>query len=368
MFEGPRRYGRSESASTSCRTARASSSSSARGAAGARRGRDPRDVRRHRFGPVHLPRAARAPRRYPWPHGRSTGPPAPGAAGCVAERLGRSAWRWVKVRRLNARRKSVTFASRTAEREGDAAVGCDGITPRSEEFFPGERAFIQGINMWRGVTPLQAVSHRREHVIGGLEIGKLVVTRTRRRRRRQQLVNCGGDQSPRNVMQDWSLPGKLEDFCRPSRAGASTGRSAGHAARREAVYEYRWWIASRSPRGRAGRHAARRRGAPEYHASRTAPAGDSRCTGLAFLSGNIRSTGSIEELRSNTPRPVTKSSSPTGPTDRTASCARPRAHRGPAVRAHRGRDVQRGDPCISENYKRIAGFERDSLAARAPLA
>ena len=102
--------------------------------------------------------------------------------------------------------------------EGAAAIGCDGIHSLVRKaLFPRETGFsYQGINMWRGVTRMKPFLGGASMVIGGwLEVGKLVVypIRDAADGEGRQLVNWVAEiQSPRNVMQDWSLPGKLEDF------------------------------------------------------------------------------------------------------------------------------------------------------------
>jgi 2-polyprenyl-6-methoxyphenol hydroxylase-like FAD-dependent oxidoreductase len=102
--------------------------------------------------------------------------------------------------------------------QGDAVIGCDGIhSVVRKALFPDEGGFVyEGINMWRGVTRCRPFLSGTSMVIGGwLEVGKLVAYPVREAIDAQgrQLVNWVAEiQSPRNVMQDWSLPGKLEDF------------------------------------------------------------------------------------------------------------------------------------------------------------
>jgi len=100
--------------------------------------------------------------------------------------------------------------------EGEALVGCDGIhSAVRKHLFPAEGAFrYEGINMWRGVTRARPFLTGASMLIGGwLEVGKLVVYPVRSYPDGTQLVNWVAEiQSPRNVMQDWALPGRLEDF------------------------------------------------------------------------------------------------------------------------------------------------------------
>jgi 2-polyprenyl-6-methoxyphenol hydroxylase-like FAD-dependent oxidoreductase len=102
--------------------------------------------------------------------------------------------------------------------EGSCAVGCDGIhSAVRRQLFPDEGPpGYQGINMWRGVTRMKPyLDGASMAYIGWLEVGKLVVYPIRNAidGEGRQLVNWVAEfQSPRNVMQDWSLPGRLEDF------------------------------------------------------------------------------------------------------------------------------------------------------------
>ena len=83
--------------------------------------------------------------------------------------------------------------------------------------FPGEGPpGYQGINMWRGVTRMKPfLSGASMATAGWLEVGKLVVYPIRNTLdgEGRQLINWVAEiQSPRNVMQDWNLGGRIEDF------------------------------------------------------------------------------------------------------------------------------------------------------------
>jgi 2-polyprenyl-6-methoxyphenol hydroxylase-like FAD-dependent oxidoreductase len=99
-----------------------------------------------------------------------------------------------------------------------AAIGCDGIhSVVRKVLHPGEGPLsYQGINMWRGVTRAKPFLTGASMVIGGwLEVGKLVVYPVRNDidGEGRQLLNWVAEiQSPRNVMADWNLGGRLEDF------------------------------------------------------------------------------------------------------------------------------------------------------------
>ena len=107
---------------------------------------------------------------------------------------------------------------------GAAAIGCDGIHSEVRRVLhPGEGPpSYQGINMWRGVTRARPFLTGASMVIGGwLEVGKMVIYPIRNDvdGRGTQLVNWVAEiQSPRNAMQDWNLAGRLADFL-PTFAG-----------------------------------------------------------------------------------------------------------------------------------------------------
>ena len=100
---------------------------------------------------------------------------------------------------------------------GSCAIGCDGIhSAVRKQLFPGEGPpAYQGINMWRGVTHMKPfLTGASMAVAGWLEAGKMVIYPIRKPEADGlQLVNWVAEiQSPRNVMQDWNLGGKIEDF------------------------------------------------------------------------------------------------------------------------------------------------------------
>jgi len=102
--------------------------------------------------------------------------------------------------------------------DGSCVVGCDGIhSVVRKQLFPGEGPpAYQGINMWRGTTRAKPfLTGASMAVAGWLEVGKMVIYPIRHALDEQgrQLVNWVAEiQSPRNVRQDWNLRGRLEDF------------------------------------------------------------------------------------------------------------------------------------------------------------
>ena len=102
--------------------------------------------------------------------------------------------------------------------EGSCAIGCDGIhSAVRKQLFPDEGPpAYQGINMWRGVTRMKPfLTGASMATAGWLAVGKLVIYPIRKELDAQgrQLLNWVAEiQSPRNVMQDWNLGGRIEDF------------------------------------------------------------------------------------------------------------------------------------------------------------
>lgn len=118
---------------------------------------------------------------------------------------------------------TLRFADGSSAR-GAAAIGCDGIhSAVRRSLHPNEGPpSYQGINMWRGVTRARPFLTGASMLIGGwLEVGKMVVYPIRDDvdGRGAQLINWVAEiQSPRNVMQDWNLAGRRDDFV-PNFAG-----------------------------------------------------------------------------------------------------------------------------------------------------
>ncbi len=136
----------------------------------------------------------------------------------VRERLGAGAvllGRKCAALEQDAQGVSVRFEDGSSER-GAAAVGCDGIhSAVRRKLHPGEGPpAYQGINMWRGVTRARPYLGGASMVVAGwLESGKMVIYPIREAGEGRQLINWVAEiQSPRNVRQDWNLAGRLEDF------------------------------------------------------------------------------------------------------------------------------------------------------------
>lgn len=261
----------------------------------------------------------------------------------------------------------------------DAAIGCDGVHSSIRRALHPDEGPVswQGINMWRGVTRAKPFLTGASMVIGGwLEVGKLVVYPIRDAidAEGRQLLNWVAEiQSPRNVMQDWNLGGRLEDFLPAFRDWTFDWLDCAALLRAaDVVLEYpmvdreplEFWTQGRVtllgdaahpmyPRGSNGAGQAildaralagclrRERDVPAalaaYEAARRAPAYEvvlaNRSSGPDALLAEVhRRTGD---------RPFAR-------IEDVISEAEMRA--------------------LAENYQRIAGFERESLERRAPLA
>jgi 2-polyprenyl-6-methoxyphenol hydroxylase-like FAD-dependent oxidoreductase len=139
---------------------------------------------------------------------------------CVLERLGSGAFSpGHKCISISEEKDLVTVKFENGVSvEGGSAIGCDGIhSAVRRQLFPGEGPpAYHGINMWRGTTRMKPfLSGASMAVAGWLDVGKMVIYPIRREldAEGRQLVNWVAEiQSPRNVMQDWNLGGKIEDF------------------------------------------------------------------------------------------------------------------------------------------------------------
>jgi 2-polyprenyl-6-methoxyphenol hydroxylase-like FAD-dependent oxidoreductase len=117
---------------------------------------------------------------------------------------------------VSVRDRTVTFEDGTSA-TGSCVIGCDGIhSAVRKHLFPDEGPVAyHGINMWRGTTRMKPfLTGSSMAVAGWLDVGKLVIYPIRNQLDADgnQLVNWVAEiQSPRNVMQDWNLGGRVED-------------------------------------------------------------------------------------------------------------------------------------------------------------
>ncbi len=101
---------------------------------------------------------------------------------------------------------------------GPVLLACDGVhSTVRRALIPNEGPPAwQGINMWRGVTRWKPFLSGASMVqIGWLDVGKMAIypISTEIDDNGLQLINWTAEiQSPRHVMQDWNLPGDIEDI------------------------------------------------------------------------------------------------------------------------------------------------------------
>jgi len=299
---------------------------------------------------------------------------------CVFERLGSHAVTLgKKCVDLTQDEKSVTLRFEDgSSAKGDVAVGCDGVhSAVRKNFFPrGSGLLYQGINMWRGVTRCKPFLTGASMIIGGwLEIGKLVVypIRDRADAEGNQLVNWVAEiQSPRNVMQDWSLPGKLEDFLPAFESWRFDWLDVPAMMRAaEAIYEYP--MVDREPlaswtRGRVtllgdAAHPMYPRGS--NGAGQAILDARALASSLRKYPDFTEALKNYEAIRLGPANEVVLANRSSGP-DSILRAVYERTGDRPFARIE---DVMSSEEIrvISENYKRIAGFERESLTARASL-
>ena len=260
--------------------------------------------------------------------------------------------------------------------EGACLVGADGIHSAVRKgLFPGEGPpSYQGINMWRGVTTAKPfLTGASMAVAGWLEVGKLVVYPIRKLDDGRQLVNWVAEiQSPRNVIQDWALPGKLEDFL-PTFAGWRFDWLDCAALIRDAdmVLEYPmvdrdplpWWTRGRVTLLGDAAHPMYPRGSNG--------AGQAILDARA-LAGFLKRESDVKvALKGYEDKRLKEANdlvlmNRTNPPDAILREVWKRSGDKPFARIE---DVISGEELValSENYKRVAGFEREALSRRASL-
>lgn len=258
---------------------------------------------------------------------------------------------------------------------GAAVIGCDGVHSAVRKIlYPDEGPPAwQGINMWRGVTRARPWLSGASMVVGGwLEVGKIVLYPIRDDIDGQgmQLVNWVAEiQSPRNVVQDWNLRGRLEDFY-PAFAGwkfdwldvAALLRNA------ETILEYPMVDRDPLPAWSRGRVTLLGDAAHPMYPRGSNGAGQAILDARALAGCLRREADPVAALRTYEamrlkPAYEVVLMNRTNPPDAILREVHRRTGDRPFARIE---DVISNDEltALSENYKRVAGFERDSLARR----
>ena len=264
--------------------------------------------------------------------------------------------------------------------DGSCIVGCDGIHSTVRKLlFPGEGPpGYQGINMWRGVTRMKPfLTGASMAVAGWLEVGKLVVYPIRQLENAAggvQLVNWVAEiQSPRNAMQDWNLNGRIEDFY-PTFAQWSFDWLDCAALIRNAdqVLEYPMVDRDPLPYWTRGRVTLLGDAAHPMYPRGSNGAGQA-ILDARTLAGMLSRHSSAEQALKQYESARLKAANDLVIMNRTNP---PDAILREVWKRSGDRPFERVEDLISnaelaamsEAYKRVAGFERDSLARRGPLA
>jgi 2-polyprenyl-6-methoxyphenol hydroxylase-like FAD-dependent oxidoreductase len=100
---------------------------------------------------------------------------------------------------------------------GDIVIACDGINSVvRKQFYPDEKLAYAGINMWRGVTRREPIFDGHTYFrVGSIDTGKMVIYPIIDNIDGQgrQLINWVAElRQPNMGMNDWNKGGKLEDF------------------------------------------------------------------------------------------------------------------------------------------------------------
>jgi 5-methylphenazine-1-carboxylate 1-monooxygenase len=260
---------------------------------------------------------------------------------------------------------------------GSCIIGCDGIHSSVRKLlFPGEGPpGYQGINMWRGVTRAKPFLTGASMVIAGwLEVGKFVVYPILPPDADgMQPINWVAEiQSPRNVMQDWSLPGRIEDFY-PAFADRSHDwlDCAALIRNAERIFEYPmvdrdplpWWTRGRVTLLGDAAHPMYPRGSNG--------AGQAILDARALVGCLKRERNVFDALKAYEASRLKATNdlvlmNRANPPDTMLREVHLRTGDKPFARIE---DVIAREELVemSESYKRVAGFERDSLARRASL-
>jgi 2-polyprenyl-6-methoxyphenol hydroxylase-like FAD-dependent oxidoreductase len=230
--------------------------------------------------------------------------------------------------------------------------------------------------MWRGVTRGKPYLSGASMVIAGwLEVGKMVVYPIRNNIDAQgsQLINWVAEvQSPRNVLQDWNLAGRLDDFYPVFKDWRFDWLDvAGLIRDADSILEYPMVDREPLPFWTQGRIALLGDAAHPMYPRGSNGAGQA-ILDARVLAGCLKREPSVvagikayEKLRLKPAYEVVLANRSLGP-DVILRTVHERTGDKPFERIE---DVIGAGEmaALGENYKRIAGFEREALRNRAPL-
>ena len=262
---------------------------------------------------------------------------------------------------------------------GSVVVGCDGIhSVVRKHLFPEEGPpAYHGINMWRGVTRIKPfLGGASMAVAGWLEVGKMVIypIRGERDASGRQLVNWVAEiQSPRNVMQDWNLGGKIDDFYPTFKDWRFDWLDCAAMIRgAEQVLEYPMVDRDPLPYWTRGRVTLLGDAAHPMYPRGSNGAGqailDAR-TLTGCLARNREPETALKEYERLRLKAVNDLvlMNRANPPDAILREVWKRSGDRPFARIEDVIDTAEM-AALSENYKRVAGFEREALSRRGPLA
>jgi 2-polyprenyl-6-methoxyphenol hydroxylase-like FAD-dependent oxidoreductase len=261
--------------------------------------------------------------------------------------------------------------------KGTCVIGCDGIhSAVRKQLFPGEGPpAYHGINMWRGTTRVKPfLTGASMAVAGWLEVGKMVIYPIRKPENGLQLVNWVAEiQSPRNIMQDWNLGGRIEDFY-PTFENWSFDWLDCAAMIRNAEQVLEYPMVDRDPLAfwARGRITLLGDAAHPMYPRGSNGAGQA-ILDARTLAGCLKKNKNIENALKDYEQKRLKAVNDlvlmnrANPPDAILREVWRRSGDKPFARIE---DViSNGElVALSENYKRVAGFERESLARRGSLA
>jgi len=272
---------------------------------------------------------------------------------------------------------TVRFAGQPSAR-GAVAIACDGIhSALRRQLHPREAPpAYTGINMWRGVTRGPRFLTGSSMVqCGWLDVGKIVVYPIGRELDAQgrQLINWTAEiRSPRNVQADWNLNGKLDDFLPTFEGFRFDWLDVPQLLRdAEIVLEYpmvdrdplsRWTYGRVTLAGDAAHPMVPRgaNGAAQGILDARTLAG---C--LARERDPVAALEAYEDARLNAANEVVLASRSISP-DTILRVVHERTGDRPFARVEEV-VTQEELAALMEKYKRVAGFERESLRHRASL-